>query len=123
MVCQVEEIESEEGTSWNKVHVPVLFNVGCNLEVADMVHVSSKDPEELTAKLLGTFLEMAGVERHKYIFEQLEQFKVQEMVHDDLEMNENSGVTSKHMKSLENLFRKFDDYCKELAVFGLNSTG
>ena len=136
MVCQVEEIESEEGTSWNKVHVPVSFNVECNLEGADMVHVSSKDPEELTAKLVGTFLEMAdkkyraGVERHKYIFEQLEQFKVQEMVHlqedvvdDDLEMNENGGVTSKHMKSLENLFRKFEDHCKELAVFGFNSAG
>ena len=27
-VDQVEEIESEEGTSWNKVHVPVSFSVG-----------------------------------------------------------------------------------------------
>ena len=29
---QVEEIECEEGTSWNKVHAPVSFSVGCNLE-------------------------------------------------------------------------------------------
>ena len=123
-------MDSEEGTSWNKVYVPVSFSVGCNLEGVDTVHVSSKDPEELTAKLVGTLLEMAdkkyraGVERYEYVFEQLEQLNVQEMVRfqedmvdDDLEMNENGGVTSKHMKSLEDLFRKVEDYCKELAVF------
>ena len=58
-IDQVEEIEYEEGTSWNKVHVPVSFNVGCDLEGVETVHVSSKDPEELTAKLVGTLLEMA----------------------------------------------------------------
>ena len=31
-IDKVEEIESEEGTSWNKVHVLVPFSVGCNLE-------------------------------------------------------------------------------------------
>ena len=46
-----------------------------------------------------------------------------DMVDDDLEMNENGGVASKHMKSLEDLFRKFEDYCKELAGFGFNSAG
>ena len=56
-IDQVEEYESEEGTSWNKVHVPVSFSVGCNLEGVETVHVSSKDPEELTAKLVGTLLE------------------------------------------------------------------
>ena len=56
---QVEEIEYEEGTSWNKVHVPVSFSVGCNLEGVKTKHVSSKDPEELTAKLVGTLFEMA----------------------------------------------------------------
>ena len=76
-VGQVEEIESEEGTSWNKVHVPVSFSVGCNLEGMETVHVSSKDPEELTAKLVGTLFKMAdkkyraAVERYKYIFEQI----------------------------------------------------
>ena len=135
-IDQVEEIESEEGTSWNKVHVPVAFNVGCDLEGVETVHVSSKDPEELTAKLVGTLLEMAKkkyevcVERYEYMFEQLEQLKVQEMVRlqegmvdDDLELDENCGVSSKHMKSLEDLFKKFEDYCKELAVFGFNSAG
>ena len=135
-VDQVEEIESKEGTSWNKVHVP--FGVACNLEGVDTVHVSSKDPEELTAKLLGTLSEMAKkkyeacVERYEYIFEQLEQLNVQEMVRleedmvdddDDLEMDENGGLTIKHMKLLENLFGKFEGYCKELAVFGFNSAG
>ena len=133
-IDELEEIESEEGTSWNKVHVPVSFSVGCNLEGVDMVYVSSKDAEELTAKLVGTLLEMAGenyeacVERFEYIFEQLEQLKVQEvvclqedMVDDDLELDENGGVSSERLKSLENLFKKFEGYCKELVVFGFNS--
>ena len=42
---------------------------------------------------------------------------------DDLEMDENGGLTSKHMKSLESLFGKFEGYCKELAVFGFSSAG
>ena len=42
---------------------------------------------------------------------------------DDLEMDENDGPTSKHMKSLENLYGKFEGYCKELTVFGFNSAG
>ena len=111
--------------------------MGCNLEGVETCHVFSKDPEELAAKLVGTLLEMTdkkyrtAVERYEYIFEQLEQLKAQEMVHlqeldgdmvaefldddDDLEMNENGGVASKHMKSLENLFGKFEGYCKKLA--------
>ena len=127
-IDQVEEIESEEGTSWNKVHVPVSFSVGCNLEGVETVHVSSKDPEELTAKLVGTLLEMAKkkyeacVERFEHIFEQLEQLKVQEMVSLQEDMVD-GGVSSTRMKSLENLFKKFEDYCKELAVFGFNSAG
>ena len=125
-IDQVEEIESEEGTSWNKVHVPVSFNVGCNLEGVETVHVSSKDPEELIAKLVGTLLEMAKkkyeecVERFEYIFEQLEQLKVQEIVSLQEDMVD-GGISSTRMKSLENLFKKFEDYCKELAVFGFNS--
>ena len=147
---QVEELDSEEGTSWNKMHVPVSFSVGCNLEGVKTVHVSSKDPEELTAKLVGTLLEMAdkkyraAVERFEYIFEQIndlmqmERDNLSEMNGDmmvsvaefldnagdeDLEMDENGGLTSKHMKSLENLYGKFEGYCKELAVFGFNSAG
>ena len=42
---------------------------------------------------------------------------------DDSEMDENGGVTSKRMKLLENLSRKFEGYCKELAVFAFNSAG
>ena len=42
---------------------------------------------------------------------------------DDLEMDKNGGVTSKHMKSLENFFGKFEGYCKELVVFGFSATG
>ena len=107
-IDQVEEIESEEGMSCSKVHVPVSFSVGCNLEGVETVHVSSKDPEELTAKLVGTLLEMAKkkyeacVERFEYIFEQLEQLEMMHLQEDMLD--ENDGVSSKHMKSLENLF-------------------
>ena len=107
-IDQVEEIEFEEGTSWNKVHVPVSFSVGCNLEGVETVHVSSKDPEELTAKLVGTLLEMATkkyeacVEHFEYIFEQLEQLEMMHLQEDMLD--ENGGVSSKRMKSLENLF-------------------
>ena len=108
-IDQVEEIESEEGTSWNKVHVPVSFSMGCKLEGVETVHVSSKDPEELTAKLVGTLLEMAKrkyeacMERFEYIFEQLKQLKVQEMVSAQEDMVD-GGVSSTRMKSLENLF-------------------
>ena len=91
--------------------MPLLFSVGCNLEGVDTVHVSNKDPEELVSLLVGTLLEMAKkkyeacVEHYEYIFEQLQQSKVQkmmclqeDMVDDDLEMDENGGVTSKCLK-------------------------
>ena len=147
-IDQVEEIESEEGTSWNKVHVPVSFSVGCNLEGVETVHVSSKDPDELTAKLVGTLFEMAdkkyraAVEQFEYIFDQINDLMQMERDNlnemngdmevsvadfldnagdDDLEMDENGGLSSKHMKSLENLYGKFEGYCEELAVFGFNS--
>ena len=147
---QVEKLDLEEGTSWNKMHVPVSFSVWCNLEGMETVHVSSKDPEELRTKLVDTLFEMAdkkyraAVERFEYIFEQIDDLMHMECHHlaemngdmvvsvaeflenagnDDLEMDENGGLTSKHIKSLESLFGKFEGYCKELAVFGFNSAG
>ena len=42
---------------------------------------------------------------------------------DDLGIDENGCVNSKCMKLLENLFGKFEGYCKELGVFGFNSAG
>ena len=41
------------------MHVPVSFSMGCNLEGVETIHVSSKDPEELTAKSVGTLFELA----------------------------------------------------------------
>ena len=58
-INQADKIDSEESTSWNKVHVPVSFSVGCNLEGVDTVHVSRKDPEEFVSQLIGTLIEMA----------------------------------------------------------------
>ena len=61
--------------SWNKMHVPVSFSVGCNLEGVETVIVSSNDSEELTAKLVDTLFKMADkkyratVELFEYIFE------------------------------------------------------
>ena len=139
---------SEKGEALNNVHLPVLFSVGCNLEGMETFHVPSKEHKELTSKLLGTQLNMAdkkyraAVEQCKYIFEQMDELMqiesdhLSEMNGDmvtganvldggdyDLEMDENGGVSSKHMKSLRNLFEKFEGYCNELAVFGLNSAG
>ena len=33
---------------------------------------------------------------------------------DDLEMDENGGASSKHLKLLKNLFSAFEGYCKEI---------
>ena len=136
--------QGEEGTSWNKVHVPASFCVGCNLEGMETCHVLRKDPEELTAKLVGTLLELAdkkyrvAVERYEYIFEQINDLMQMErdwlsemngvmvdefLDEDDLEMDENGGVTSKHLKSLKNPSSKFKGYCNKLAMFGFNSAG
>ena len=132
-VDQGEELDSEEGTSWNKVHVPVSFCVGCNLEWVETCHVSSKDPEELTPKLVGKLLELAdkkcrvAVERYEYIFEQIndlmqmERDRLSEMNgvmvdefldEDDLEIDENGGVTSKHLKSLKIHFQSLKGIVK-----------
>ena len=43
-IDQVEELESEEGTSLNKVHVLVSFSLECNLKGEETCLVSSKDP-------------------------------------------------------------------------------
>ena len=112
-------LEVEEGTSCNKVHVPVSFSVGCNVDGVDTSHVSSKNPEELTAKLAVILLEMgekkyrAAVERFEYIFDQLEQLKVQEIDRleesnlavdsldddDDVEIDNDDNVMSEGTKS------------------------
>ena len=80
----------------------------------------------------------AAVERFQYIFDQLEQLKVQEMDHleesneagvcfldddDNVEMDNDDNVMSEGMKRLEKLYEKFEAYCKELVVFGFNSAG
>ena len=78
---KVDEVdESQEGTSWNEVHVPVSFSVGCNVGGIETVHVLSKDPEELVSKLVDILLDMsewkyvASVERFEEVFEELGDF-------------------------------------------------
>ena len=76
--------------------MPVSFNVGCNVDGMETCHVSSKDPGELVFQFVVILLEMgekkyrASVERFEYIFDQLEQLKVQEMDH--LEESNGEGI-------------------------------
>ena len=49
----------QEGTSWNKIHVPLSFSVGCNLEGVETEHWSSKDPSELLSQFVDVLIEMA----------------------------------------------------------------
>ena len=96
---QVQELDPEEGTSWNKVHLPVSFSVGCNLEGVETVHVWSKYPEELTTKLVGTLFEMtdkkyrAAIERYEYVFEQIDDLMCIER-HNLAEMNGDMVVSA-----------------------------
>ena len=135
-------LEVEEGTSWNKVHVPASFSVGCNVDRVETCHVSSKDPGELVSEFVVILLEMgekkykAAVGRFEYIFDQLEQLKVQEMDRleesnlaadnflddddDDMEMDNDGNVMSESMKKLDKLCKRFEAYSKELVV---NSAG
>ena len=50
-------LETEEGMSWNKVHVPVSFSAGCNVDRMETCHVSSKNPGELVSQFVVIFLE------------------------------------------------------------------
>ena len=84
---QVEELDSEEGTSWDKMHVPVSFSAGCNMDGVKTVQVSSKDPRELVSQLVDILLQMgenkyrAAVERFEYIFEQIDDLMRMERHH------------------------------------------
>ena len=123
--------------------MPVSFSIG--KEGVETCPVSSKDLADLVSQFVDILLEMAekkyraAAERFEYMFDQLEQLKVQEMDHlekldgpevsfldgdDDLEMdNDDDNVMSEGMKRLEKLHQKFEAYCKELVVFGFNSAG
>ena len=107
--------------------------------------MSSKDSGELVPQFVVILSEMgekryrAAVERFEYIFDQLEQLKVQEMDRleesngavigflddddDDVEMDNDDNVMSEGMKRLEKLYKKFEVHCKELVVFEFNSAG
>ena len=84
--AEENSLEVEEETSWNKVHVPVSFSVGCNVDGVETCHVSNKDPGELISQFVAILLEMgekkyrAALERFEYIFDQFEQLKVQEWI-------------------------------------------
>ena len=138
-----EKIDADEENSL-EVSVPVSYSVGCDVDGVETCHASSKDPGELISQFVDILLEMgekkyrAAVERFEYIFDQLEQLKVQEMDRleesnlaaddfldddddDDVEMDNDDNVTSEGTKRLEKLYKSFEAYCKELVVFGFNS--
>ena len=66
--AEENSLEMEEGTSWNKVHVPVLFSAGCNVDGLETCHVSSKDPGELISQFVDILLEM-GDKKHRAALE------------------------------------------------------
>ena len=116
--------------------MPVSFSVGCNVDGVETCHVLSKDPGELISQFVAILLKMgekkyrAAVERFEYIFDQLEQLKVQEVDrleesngtgvnfldddNDDVEMDNDDNVISEGMKKLDKLYKRFEAYCKEL---------
>ena len=115
------------------------------MDGVETCHASIKDPGELISQFVAILLEMgerkyrAAVERFEYIFDQLEQLKVQEMDRlkesngtgvnflddddDDMEMGNDDNATNEGMKKLDKLCKRFQPYCKELVVFGFNSAG
>ena len=126
--------------------MPVSFSVGCNVDRVETCDVSSNDPGELISHFVAILLEMgekkyrAALELFEYIFNQLEQLKVQEMDNleesnlaaddflddddnDDVEMPNDDIATNESIKKLDKLYKKFEAYCKELVVFGFNSSG
>ena len=60
--AEENSLEVEEGTSWNKVHVLVLFSAGCNVDGVETCHVSSKDPGELVSQFVIILLEMGEIQ-------------------------------------------------------------
>ena len=56
--AEENSLEVEEETSWNKVHVPVSFSVGCNVDRVETCHLSSKDSGELVSQFVVILLEM-----------------------------------------------------------------
>ena len=70
--AEESSLKVEERTSWNKVHVPVSFSVGCSLDGMETCHVSNKDPGQLVSLFVVILLEVAkkkcraAVERFEY---------------------------------------------------------
>ena len=131
----------QEGTSWNKMHVPVSFSVGCNLEGVETEHQSSKDPSELLSQFVDVLMEMATkkyeacVERYEHILimmdgllererSRMESVNPRTYSGDDLIKDKKGKIFSATLpKELENVSARIESYCKELPVFGFNSAG
>ena len=139
----------EKGTTWNNVHVPVSFSVGSNLDGAETFHVSDKDLAHLVSKLVGKLLEIAVLKydaskaRFRHIFHQLDEMReaelewlnevtqdlqaqgvdLEELMNDNVEIAEESSITSEQLKVLEKLYGKSEGYRQELGAFGFNSAG
>ena len=139
---KVDDVELlEEGARWNKIHDPVSFSIGCNLDGVETVHVSSKDPGELMSKFVDVLLEIAEkryaacIDRYEHIFvvlglaidreqARLDGIDQRTYTGDDLVRNKDGKVVStKLLKELESVNLRFESYCMELPVFGFNSAG
>ena len=126
---RLDDVEMlQEGKSWNKIHVPVSFSVGCNLEGVETEHWSSKDPSELLSRSVDVLMEMAKkkyeacVERYEHIFimmdgllgrerSRMESINPHTYTGDDLIKDKKGKVISTMLlKELENVSAKFESY-------------
>ena len=128
----------QEGTSWNKIDVPVSFSVGCNLEGVETEHRSGKDPSELLSQFVNVLMEMAKKKYeacYEHIFimmdglsererSRMESINPSTYAGDGL-MKDKKGkiVSTMLLKELENVSARFESYCRDLPVIGFNSAG
>ena len=136
-----EQEELGEHTTWNKVHVPISYSVSSNVPGAmDVCHFASADPKELINHFVGTLLaiarqkEQSTHERFEDVYAAIDlayEFSAQQQQNnddnddDDMDLmldDDTEEVETDRMKKLSELKQKLEDYCKELAVLGFNSS-
>ena len=143
----VDEVNDiEEGAVWGKIHKPVSLSVGSNLEDVETVHVPSKDPGDLLSEFVDVLLEMAdkkyeiSVAKFEDVFKGLRQaikeekerieedhvnddYYLDELMDGEVQVDGDGNVESEYLKKLIKMYGWWEGYCKELPVFGFNSSG
>ena len=111
-----------------KIHKPVSFSVGSNLEDVEIVHVPSKDPGDSLSKFVDVLLEMAdkkydiSVAKFEDFFKGLREAIKEEKerteedhVNDDYDLDElmdgDGNVESEYLKKLKKVYGWLEGYC------------